>query len=230
MSLPAFVKFLNCNGHTADTSWLDTETKAALQQLPPQKLVPATTETFSVVILSCDARGDHTRQTRAFDCVLHTSLDDAEFQTRRRPPFVVKGELTMADAMLAQFELACCDIVSVFISDGVLSTAEPSYLAELYGSLIHADEFDKVSLRVFSVPENAEGCVFVRQFIGDAVPLLPYDMIAMRKKARIMTHWAKKVGVSSGTPDRIAPTGHNRVHRSSRSGRFQVVALLAAAL
>ena len=175
-------------------SWLDTETKAALQQMPPQKLAPATTETFSVVVLSCDAYGDHTRQVRAFDRVLRTSLVDAEFQTRRKPPFVVKRELTVADAMLAQFELVCCDVVSVFIADAVLSRADPSYLAELYGSLIHADEFDKVSIRLVSVPEHPEARAFVQQFIGSHAPALPYEMPAMRKKARIMIHWAKKIG------------------------------------
>jgi len=81
------------------SSWLDTETKAVLQQVPPQKLAPAITETFSVVVLSFDSHGDHTRHVRAFDRVLRTSFTDAELQTRRKPPFVVKRELTAADAI-----------------------------------------------------------------------------------------------------------------------------------
>ncbi len=121
-------------------------------------------------------------------------LVDAEFQTRRKPPFVVKRELTATDAMLAQFELVCCDIVSVFLADAVLSNADPGYLAELYGSLMHADEFDKVSIRLVSVPPHPKARAFVQQFIGNHVPALPFEMPAMRKKARVMIHWAKKIG------------------------------------
>ena len=176
------------------TSWLDTETKAALQQVPPQKLAPATVQTFSVVVLSGDARHDHGRHVRAFDRILRTSLSDAEFQTRRTPPFVVKHGLTPSDAMLAQFELVCCDVVSVFVSDEVASNAEPSYLAELYGSLIRADEFKKVTVRVVSIPAHPAGRAFVEQFIGRDVPTLPCYLLAMRKKARIMSHWGQKIG------------------------------------
>ena len=44
-----------------NTSWLDTETKAMLQQVPPEKVAPATTETFSLVVLAFDTAGDHNR-------------------------------------------------------------------------------------------------------------------------------------------------------------------------
>lgn len=175
-------------------SWIDAQTKAVLQQVPPQKAAPASTDTFSVVVLSCEAMVEHARHVRAFHRVLGTSLIDAEFQTTRRPPFILKREFTASGAMLAQFELVCCDIVSVFISDAVMSDADPSYLAELYGSLARADEFEEVGVRVVSIPPHGAGRAFLEQFVGDGTPCLPYDMVATRKKARLMTHWATKVG------------------------------------
>jgi hypothetical protein len=67
-------------------TWLDTETKAALQKLPPEELAPATTDAFAVVVLSQSSPDNRVRQTRAFDRVLRTSLVDAERQTERSPP------------------------------------------------------------------------------------------------------------------------------------------------
>jgi len=176
------------------TSWLDTETKAALQKLPPEKLAPATTDTFAVVVLSLGSPHDRVRHVRAFDRVLRTSLEDAERQITRTPPFVIKRELTLSDAMLAQFELVCSDIVSIFLSDDVVANAEPDYLASLYRSVAHAAEFQALSVRVHSIPNDEDGLAFAEQFIGPSLPLLPFEMIAMRKKARIMTHWANKIG------------------------------------
>jgi hypothetical protein len=176
------------------TSWLDTETKAALQKLPPGKLAPAKTDSFAVVVLSRGSPKDRVRHIRAFDRVLRTALQDAERQLTRTPPFVVKRELTMSDAMLAQFELICSDIVSIFLSDDLVANAEADYLASLYRGFANADEFQTVSIRVESIPDNDEGHAFAQQFIGPNVPELPVELIAMRKKARIMTHWANKIG------------------------------------
>lgn len=176
------------------TTWLDTETKAMLQQVPPQKLAPATTETFSLVVLAFDTAGDHTRYVRAFERVLCTSVPDATRQTGRKPPFVVQRGLTLPAAVLAQFELACCDIISVFVADPVVDDAEPRFLAKFYRTLVHADEFEKVSILLVSVPDSPAGLAFVQQFVSNDMPALPYEMVAMRKKARIMMHWAKRIG------------------------------------
>jgi hypothetical protein len=191
--LPAFTS--NIYMETPDrTSWLDTETQAALQKLPPEKLAPATIDTFAVVVLSLGLPNDRVRQFRAFDRVLLTSLQDAERQMTRTPPFVVKRELSLSDALLAQFELVCSDVVSIFLSDDVVANAEPEYLASLYRGVAHADEFQTLSIRISSIPDNDEGRAFAEQFIGPTVPELPIEIIAMRKKARIMTHWANKIG------------------------------------
>jgi hypothetical protein len=195
------------------TSWLDTETKAALQKLPPEKLAPATTDTFAVVVLSLDSSTDRVRHVRAFDRVLGTSLEDAERQIARTPPFVIKRELTLSDAMLAQFELVCSDIVSIFLSDDVVENAEPEYLVSLYRGVAHADEFQIVSIRVHSIPDDDDGLAFAEQFIGLPVPQLPLEIVAMRKKLRIMIHWANKIGAHvEVTPDTRA--GNNTFDRS----------------
>ena len=179
-----------------NSTWLDTETKAALRKLPPEKIAPATTDTFAVVVLSQGSLDNRVRQTRAFDRVLRTSLLDAEYQTKRSPPFVVKRELALADAMLAQFELICCDIISVFLSDEVVSNAEPEYLASLYRGVAHADEFQDVLVRVDSIPDDAAGHAFSDQFIGSGAAAVPFDIVAMQKKARIMSHWAENIGAN----------------------------------
>lgn len=178
-----------------DPNLLKTQTKAALQKLVPEKLAPATTQTFSIVVLSCDFQPDHDRHVHAYERVLSTSRMDAEFQSTRKPPFVLKQGLSVEDALLAQFELVCGDIVSAFISDSVVSHAEPSYLAELYRSLVVGEEFDKLNVCIHSIPETESGVTFVHEFIGPFAPDLPHTMIAMRKKARIMQYWAKKIGL-----------------------------------
>lgn len=174
--------------------WLDTETKTCLQQAPPERLTAAATEPFFVVVLLCPSGAKHVRRVRAFDRVLQTSRIDAEIQTTRPPPFILSRDLTLSDAMLAQFELISCDIVSVFISDTVMSSADPQYLADLYGALIRSDEFAMVTRLVMSVPQDQAGDQFIRQFIGDERPIMPYTMLMTRKKARIMGHWATKIG------------------------------------
>jgi len=174
--------------------WLDTETETCLQQTPPEKLAPAATEPFSVVVLLCPSGAEHVRRVRAFDRVLQTSRTDAEIQTTRTPPFILSCELTLSDAMLAQFELISCDIVSVFISDTVMSNVEPQYLAELYRALIRSDEFAMVTRLVMSVPQDQAGDQFIRQFIDDERPIMPHAMRVTQKKARIMAHWARKIG------------------------------------
>ena len=175
-------------------SWVDAETRAALQRVPPQKLAPATTDTYSLVVLFCDTYCEHARRVRAFDRVLCTSSIDSEFQTTRKPPFIVRRELTPTGALLAQFELICCDVVSVFVSDAVMSSAEPSYLRELYCALARSDEFEEVGVRLVSVPSHSAGRAWLDQFVGRDIPGFPYDMAATRKKARIMAHWAMKIG------------------------------------
>jgi hypothetical protein len=177
-------------------SWFDTEIKAALQKLPPKKLSPATIVSFAVVVLSLGAVANQAWQTGSIQRVLGTSLQDAELQLNRKLPFVLKRELTLADAMLTQFELACADVISIFLSDYVVANGDPVYLTSLYRDMERADEFQIVTVRVASVPDSATGRSFIDQFIAPDLRAFPCEFIALRKKARIMAHWAKEIGAT----------------------------------
>ncbi len=174
--------------------WLDTETKACLQQSPPSKLAPSTTGTFSLVVLRRDPLTDRRKQAFAFECVLGRPLGDAKRLTTAPLPFVLKRGLTLADAMLKQAQLVCCDIVSVFLADEVTLSAEPKYLADLYRDLLDSDEFAIVTVSVTAIPPGVAGDAFVQYFIAETSPPLPHRMRATRKKVRFMRYCAQELG------------------------------------
>ena len=176
-------------------NWLDTETKACLQRIPPIRLAPPATDAFTVVVLHHPGKIDD-RGLVAFQVAFGITIDSARALTAKGLPFTAQRGLTEADALLAQFELICCDIVSVFIADSVVSQASPDYLANLYNSLIHGDEFSVIQVVTAPIPETEQGDRFCRQFFGRRPKSFPHKMIATFKKARIMQHWAATIGAS----------------------------------
>lgn len=94
---------------------------------------------------------------------------------------------------MAQFELICCDVVSVFITDAVMTQADAAYLAQLYGELLESDEFASVQVSL-QVPDDAAGRSLVDQFVHRPFSVYTQQMTMTRKKARIMTHWAIRCG------------------------------------
>jgi hypothetical protein len=174
-------------------TWLDTETKALFAASPPNKLAPPSLDPFSVVVLYRE-RSDVMRQLRAFERVLKTSSSDAERCLEKSLPFVLKSGLLHGDALLAQFELICSDIVSAFIPDTVVSDAEPQYLASLYNRLIRSPEFALVKACLKALPADDRGTRFVDQFIGEKPVQLPFQFVATNKKCRIMQQWAANIG------------------------------------
>ncbi len=183
-------------------AWLDTETQAVLRRVPPEKFARATTEAFSIVVIDRSFRPIRSRHLRAYQRVLGTSIDHASDTLKRAIPLVLKRELILADAMLAQFELICCDMISVFVSDTIMANADPDYLCELWNSLKTGEEFEKQSVTIENVPDDSSGADFLEQFVGAKDTNFPMDIIAMRKKARIMQHWAKKIGATVIVADR----------------------------
>ena len=182
------------------SKWLDTETKAMLQQSPPGKCAPADIGEFTLVLLK---RGrDLDRLLRALRRIPGLSRAKAVETAARMCPVPIASGLSLADAMLGQFELVCCDAVSVFLRDDVVVSAEYSYLGELYRQFQKSPEFETVKVKVTSVPNTVTGEHFVDQFLGgaDIIPRLvaaglrSCEENMMRKKARIMAHWAEKVG------------------------------------
>lgn len=179
-------------------SWLDPETQASLQKCPPLTVAPSTTDGFSVVVLhhsgTVDDRGLH-----ALQAGFNISREAASHLGDKWLPFIGAQHLPHADAMLAQFELICCDIISVFIADSVIDRATPQYLADLYNSLIRGSEFSPLTVRVKSIPETEAGTRFTSRFIADHPVALPYTMMATFKKARVMQHWASSFGINLST-------------------------------
>ncbi len=174
-------------------TWLDTETKAILHRSPPAKRAPSDTTAFALVLLAAP-RGNTERLAAAVERIRGGTRDDALRVLRRRLPTPVKRSLSYEDALLGQFDLIACDAVSVFLSDDVVRCGSKSYLAELFADLCESPEFRTVTIRIESMPGDAQGRDFLDRFTGAAAPELPLELPVMRKKARIMDHWAAKIG------------------------------------
>ena len=82
----------------------------------------------------------------------------------------------------------------VFLRDEVVRNAVPSYLRELYADLRTGDEFAPVIVHLKSIPDNEDGRRFLLQFFGQFLGIGATHQVA-RKKARIMAHWAARLGV-----------------------------------
>ena len=175
------------------STWLDTETKAILQRSPPEKLAPPDTGPFALVLLATQ-RESRERLVAAVERVRETTRDEALKILAQPLPVVVKWGLSHEDALLGQFEFIACDAISVFLANEVVCNAPKGYLDELYATVRRSQEFELVSIRIESMPVDPKGRDFVDRFIGVAAPQFPLELTAMKKKARIMEHWATKIG------------------------------------
>ena len=178
------------------SEWLDTETKALLQNAPPEKLAPPGTMGFTLVLLS---KTDDVVRLRI--AAMKASWLAAAFNAALTNPcpLALATGLTQDDAMLAQFELACCDSAAVFIRDEVISENDRAYLSGLYSELSSSQEFRPVGIQVHSVPHNDDGRRYLQQFLGsdETSPhcaQIPLHLMVMKKKARIMCYWGRKIG------------------------------------
>ncbi|MBN1909765.1 MAG: hypothetical protein JW818_08500 [Pirellulales bacterium] len=174
------------------SDWLDTQTKAILQGGPPLKEAPAGVAAYSLVLLTKPPQLEWFRQ--AIARVLHNTPESWDDAIRRPCPNVLDSALVLEDAMLGQFELICSGAVSVFLRDEVVIGATGSYLDDLYADLLQSPEFAEVMVSVVSLPPGDPGQRFVEQFLGPDPPSLPTSLRMPRKKARIMEHWATKIG------------------------------------
>jgi hypothetical protein len=164
--------------------WLDTETKALLQRSPPEKLAPPDMATFALVLLACDVQQG----------VAEAWESEADRVRSGRLPVCVKKGLTYSDGQIAHFELLCRDAASVIIADDVVAEAPADYLAGLYEELRRIDEFELVTVLIYSLPDGPIGQEFFDRFLRGRKPALAFPLKLMRKKARIMQHWAARIG------------------------------------
>jgi hypothetical protein len=185
--------------------WLDTKTKALLQRSPPEKLAPPGTATFALILLAVGG-GDRSALVRAVQRVAEASAGQAERLLRGRLPVCVRKGLTYVDGQIGQFELICCDAASVIIADDVVANARADYLAGLLDGFRKIDEFELVTVRIDSVPNSPSGQEFCNRFLGGRTPVSTAVVRLMRKKVRIMQHWAARIGgqmtVISGPTER----------------------------
>lgn len=177
--------------------WLDPETLEMLQREPPERIAPATLPDYSVVMLETGA--DRELMVRAVRRINASSDSEARALLDGRLPQVINQDLSYHNAGLAQFELVCCNAISVLIPSEVFVGAEPAYLEDLFAKLRQSDEFQEVTLRLDSVPLGEDGMRFMDQFLGlgaveTRAQQFPSVLRMFYKKARIMTHWGNKIG------------------------------------
>ena len=110
-------------------------------------------------------------------------------------PFVIRQGLSLDDAIAGQFALACCDCASAFVRDNIVATLADPDFAELFSELSGSPEFNLVDVKIVSIPSNDAGRRCLWQFLGLAVGVaLPQKLRAMRIKARLLKHFAEKIG------------------------------------
>lgn len=177
-------------------NWLDTETKAILQKSDDPKLAPPKAGEFALVLLqkgTSDERLIH---------ALREINDCTEIEARHLAglpvPVTVNHGLTEGEALYGQFELICCDAVAAFLRSEVLSEPDRNYLDSLWKKVLASHEFKPVKVDVLDVPMTESGEKFVEQFLGISSPGLHTgtSVLVSFKKARIMKHWAVRIGAN----------------------------------
>jgi hypothetical protein len=167
--------------------WLDTETRERLQADLP-KFTEVAEDAFSVILLRAGA------DSRRVESVV---LELIRLTAPHSPamPLVVCQGLSLEDAMTAQAAFACCDSVAVFVRDELAEQMTSEDFVELQSEIEFSGEFQPLRVRIEYLPRNEQVHRFYWIFLGLAVGLeLPVEIMAYRKKARLMQHWAHYLG------------------------------------
>jgi len=178
-------------------NWIDTETKAILQRQNEPPLAPSKVAEFALVL---GPKGvERERLIRAV-CRINDCSRSAAIALLGRPsPVTINLDLTEENATLGQFELVCCEAIAAVVRSEVAGEADRGYLADLLQKVSRSPEFKPITIRIDSVPMNESAQRFVDQFLGLDVKRLselgfPRRFTIPLKKARIMKHWAARVG------------------------------------
>jgi len=193
-------------------NWIDTETKAILQRAYDPPLSPPKVADFGLVL---GFKGkDQGRLIRAVCRINDCKRAEAIALVSRPSPLTINVDLTEEEATLGQFELVCCEAISAVVRSEVAMEAGHEYLVELFQRISRSPEFQSTIVRIDDVPRTEAGQRFVDQFLGmDLTKLselgLPRRFRMPVKKARIMKHWASKVGakVHENGAEPSAPPG-----------------------
>ena len=172
-------------------NWLDTQTKELLQKVGDHDLAPPKTAEFALVLLRKGQNRD--RLVNAIIQINKCNESDAALLARRRAPVTINPDLTEGEALWGQFELICCDAISIFLRSDVVAADDKYYLWPLYKKVLESAEFKPATVSVTEVPKTESGEKFIEQFLGGS-PTIPMTLTIPFKKARIMEHWATRVG------------------------------------
>lgn len=175
-------------------NWLDTETKELLQRVHDDKLAPPKTAEFALVLLRKGP--DQQRLVDAIVEINKCSEADAAVLASRATPVTINPDLKEAEALWGQFELVCCDAVSIFLRSEVVEQNDRAYLWPLFKKVSESSEFRATIVSIIRVPATESGEKFLEQFVGAAAlnRVFPMTLTLPFKKARIMEHWASRVG------------------------------------
>lgn len=177
-------------------NWLDTQTKEILQKVAEPKLAPPIAVEFTLVLVRKGA--DRDRLVRAICRINECKEPEAVKLAARRTPVRINSDLSERDALWGQFELICCDAVSIFIRSEILDQMDLAEFQSLVEKTSHSTEFQPTSVIISEIPQTQSGRSFVDQFLAIVEPakvaILPFTVIVPFKKARIMQHWATRVG------------------------------------
>jgi hypothetical protein len=175
-------------------NWLDTQTKELLQKVRDEKLAPPKTAEFALVLLRKGP--DHQRLVDAVIEINKCSHTDATVLANRSTPVTINPDLTEEAALWSQFKLICCDAVSIYLRSEVIEQNDRSYLVPLFKKVSESSEFRPTTVSVTQVPATESGNKFLEQFAGSLAMgrVFPMTLTIPFKKARIMEHWATRVG------------------------------------
>jgi hypothetical protein len=142
---------------------------------------------------------DRQRLVRAVCRINDCGQSQAADLVRRPSPVTINSDLTEKEATFGQFELICCNAIAAVIRSEVAEQAEKAYLQALLRRISHSSEFKPATIRIEEIPVNEAGQKFVDQFLGMNLQALrelgfPRRFTMPMKKARIMEHWAARVG------------------------------------
>ena len=143
---------------------------------------------------------DNQRLVQAI-CRINDCYESEAIALCRLPvPVTINPGLNEREALFGQFELVCCNAVAAFVrSEVLLEQDQKDYLDALFQRVLQSPEFKPTRIDVLEVPATEAGEKFVDQFLGNPVPgeKRPIDEFSLwvpYKKARIMKHWAARVG------------------------------------
>jgi len=175
-------------------NWLDTQTKGLLQKVRDEDNAPPKTAEFALVLLRKGP--DHQRLADAIIEVNKCSKPDATLLACRSTPITINPDLTEEEALWGQFELICCDAISIYLRSEIIEQNDRSYLWPLFKQVSESSEFKPATVSIAQVPATESGNKFLEQFVGSSATARAFPMILTIpfKKARIMEHWATRVG------------------------------------